>query len=278
MCRHAAILSHRAAKGEAVHDGRAEPGIGEYLGPAAERTCTTRSRHCSLLRLKPGRAVQRVGARKVVDAGQVAQRYAVMVRPWTWVRRRLVPSTLCTARGVSAPGGARCGAVRRRPGPAGHGPVHDEDMVEDFAPNAADHRLAAGVHSRCPRCTHRDMYLLDLEDGIEGPPSLPSWSRSRKRAKTACACPGRRQGSGLTAPSTHETAMMPAPDDVVPPDHEHCILMAEIKQLGVLGAVVAQQNRGTGSSLRATLFRRCRCAGMASRTGVFPVPSPTTSA
>ncbi|MFF2252215.1 hypothetical protein [Streptomyces sp. NPDC058142] len=45
---------------------------------------------------------------------------------------------------------------------------HDADlMVEDFAPSAADRRLAAGVHPRCPRCTHRDMHLHGLEDGIE---------------------------------------------------------------------------------------------------------------
>lgn len=48
--------------------------------------------------------------------------------------------------------------------------------------------------------------------------------------------------------------------------------MAEIKQLGVLDAVAAQQNRGTDSSLRATLFRRCSCAGIASHTGVISCP------
>ncbi|MEU1599268.1 hypothetical protein ABZ468_42325 [Streptomyces sp. NPDC005708] len=43
--------------------------------------------------------------------------------------------------------------------------VHDEDVVESLAPNAADDPLAGGVH---PGSSRRVLDLFGLEDGVEG--------------------------------------------------------------------------------------------------------------
>lgn len=44
---------------------------------------------------------------------------------------------------------------------------HDEDVVEDFAPDAADDALAVGVHPRGPRCTLDHVQILGFEERVE---------------------------------------------------------------------------------------------------------------
>ncbi|MFI9781774.1 hypothetical protein ACIHCV_45615 [Streptomyces sp. NPDC051956] len=51
-------------------------------------------------------------------------------------------------------------------------------MVEDLAPDAADHPLAVGVHPRGPRRAHKDLHFLGFEDGVEGARSAARTTRS----------------------------------------------------------------------------------------------------
>lgn len=121
-----------------------------------------------------------------------------MTLPRTRVRRSLRPSSACTAMGCWwAPGGswlrAWWGAVLvvvpfvGGQDLSGVGFVHDEDMVEDLAPDAADHPHAVGVHPRGPRRAHEDLHLLGLEDGVEGLPVLAA-AVTKQEAQELHAC------------------------------------------------------------------------------------------
>ncbi|MFD0215051.1 hypothetical protein ACFVH9_39755 [Streptomyces hirsutus] len=46
--------------------------------------------------------------------------------------------------------------------------VHDQDVVEDLAPDRADHSLAGGVHARRLWCAEQHIHVFGLEDGVEG--------------------------------------------------------------------------------------------------------------
>ncbi|MGW6360004.1 MFS transporter [Streptomyces sp. NPDC055092] len=54
---------------------------------------------------------------------------------------------------------------------------HDEDVVEDFAPDAADDALAAGVHPRGPRCTLDHVQILGLI--VTGASQTAGWLSDR---------------------------------------------------------------------------------------------------
>jgi hypothetical protein len=50
----------------------------------------------------------------------------------------------------------------------GVGLVHDEDVAEGLASDAADHSLAVGGHPGSWWSAFEDLHPLDFEDGVEG--------------------------------------------------------------------------------------------------------------